>query len=152
MHCGRSRKWYGPRVLSSHNNAEILKHTGTQAHVLTDPSWRSFWQKIPSGRCKIIFFQFYIMTLWVFNARISITLSSEEKKVQSSNRLKYHRWFILCLPRLSLLQHAPPEGSSSQFCESDLGRFRGGDKGSSVHLFRMKPATTCLLRMLSLLS
>lgn len=152
MHYGRSRKQYGPRGISGHNNAEILKHTGTQVHVFTDPSWRSSWQKRQSGTCRIISFQFCIAALRVFNTRTSIMLSSEEKKVQSSNRLEYHRWFVLCLPRLSLLQHAPPEGSSSQFCASDLVGFRGEDKGSPVHLFSMKPAITCLLRMLSLLS
>lgn len=81
-------------------------------------------------------------------------LSSEGRKVQSSNRLEYHRQFILCLLRLSVLQHTPPEGSSSssQFCAANLEGFGGRDKGSSVHLFSMKPAITCLLRMLSLLS
>lgn len=81
-------------------------------------------------------------------------LSSEGRKVQSSNRLEYHRQFILCLPRLSVLQHIPPEGSSSssQFCAANLEGFGGRDKGSCVHLFSMKPAITCLLRMLSLLS
>lgn len=54
--------------------------------MFTDPSCRSSWQKRLSGMCRIISFQFCIMTLWVFNTRISITLSSEEKKVQSSNR------------------------------------------------------------------
>lgn len=133
---------------------QLCRDFKTHRHtaVFTDPSWRSSQQKRLSGTCRIISLQFCNTTLQVFNTGISIMLSSEGRKVQSSNRLEYHRQFILYLPRLSPLQHTPPEGSSSsQFCASNLEGFGGRDKGSSVHLFSMKPAITCLLRMLSLL-
>lgn len=124
--------------LSGHSYAEVLKSTDTQTHTFTDRN---------------VSLCFCMATLQVFNTGILIMLSHEGRKAQSSNRLRYHNQFLPCLLRSLLLQHTPPEGSSSsssQVCASNLERFGGRDKGSSVHLFGTKPAITCLLRMLSL--